>query len=60
MSLVFSETQRQAEGWVGFFPVERRGLRVPDGAGGLPKVGVGDGSGGRWVLLVLVLIWEHD
>ena len=23
-----------AEGWVGFFPVEKRGLRVPDGAGG--------------------------
>lgn len=32
--LSLAETQRQAEAWASF-PVEKRGLRVPDGAGGL-------------------------
>ena len=64
--LCLAETQRQAEVWANF-PVEKRELRVPDGAGGLGGWGVSrrggipcDWSGSRWDLLGLVLSWKQD
>lgn len=58
MSLVFGRDSesRQRRGWA---PSEKRGLRVPDGAGrpAQSRGGsvLGDRSGGRWALLELVL-----